>query len=100
MLATKTLAEEILDLKQERRARLMRLQEEISARRLARHVGRTMQVLVDSVEAGGAIARSPADAPEIDGVVHVARSGALKPGEFATVRVTRTDVHDMWAEPA
>jgi ribosomal protein S12 methylthiotransferase len=42
----------------------------------------------------------PADAPEIDGVVHVTPAQDLKPGEFATVRVMRTDVHDMWAEVA
>jgi len=88
------------DLKQERRARLMKLQEEISARRLQRHVGRTLKVLVDTVDTGGATARSPADAPEIDGVVHVTPAQDLKPGEFATVRVMRTDVHDMWAEVA
>ena len=86
------------EVKQERRARLMKLQEEVSARRLARHAGRRMQVLVDSVGPGGATARSRGDAPEIDGVVHVERAGTLKRGEFATVRVTRTDVHDMWAE--
>jgi ribosomal protein S12 methylthiotransferase len=86
------------EVKQERRARLMKLQEEISARRLKRYVGTTMKVLVDAVDAGSAIARSPADAPEIDGVVHVTPAGDLKPGDFATVRVTRTDVHDMWAE--
>jgi ribosomal protein S12 methylthiotransferase len=86
------------ELRQERRARLMKLQEEISARRLRRHVGRTLEVLVDAVDAGGAAARSPADAPEIDGIVHVAPAPGLKPGAFATVRVTRSDVHDMWAE--
>jgi ribosomal protein S12 methylthiotransferase len=56
-----------------------------------------MTVLVDEVSAQGAIARSAADAPEIDGVVHVARSKKLKPGEFAQVRVTRTDAHDAYA---
>ena len=88
------------ELKQERRARLMKLQEEISARRLRRHVGRTAKVLVDAVDSDGAIARSSADAPEIDGVVHVAPSPRLRAGEFATVRVTRADVHDLWAEIA
>jgi ribosomal protein S12 methylthiotransferase len=85
-------------LREERRARLMKLQEDISARRLRRHVGKTVQVLVDSIEAGGAVARSAADAPEIDGIVHVPGAAGLKPGAFAAVRVTRTDVHDMWAE--
>ena len=46
------------------------------------------------------MARSAADAPEIDGIVHVAGAAGVKPGEFAAVRVTRTDVHDMWAEVA
>jgi len=86
------------DVKQERRARLMRLQEGISARRLERRVGKSLTVLVDEVGADGAIARSSADAPEIDGVVHVAPDRRLKAGEFATVRVTRADIHDLWAE--
>jgi ribosomal protein S12 methylthiotransferase len=87
-------------LKKERRARLMTLQEGISARRLQRHVGRTETVLVDAVGPGGATARSGADAPEIDGIVHVSASPRLKTGDFATVRVTRADVHDLWAEVA
>jgi ribosomal protein S12 methylthiotransferase len=86
--------------KQERRARLMLLQETISARRLRRRVGATLTVLVDEVGATGGIARSSADAPEIDGVVHVAPDRRLKAGEFATVRVTRADTHDLWAEVA
>ncbi len=86
-------------LKEERRARFMKLQEDISARRLRRNVGKTMQVLVDERRAPAELsARSTADAPEIDGVVHVAGAAGLKAGEFAAVRVTRTDVHDMWAE--
>jgi ribosomal protein S12 methylthiotransferase len=86
--------------KQERRARLMLLQETISARRLRRRVGATLTVLVDEVGATGGTARSSADAPEIDGVVHVAPDRRLKAGEFATVRVTRADTHDLWAEVA
>jgi len=88
------------DVKQERRARLMTLQEEISAQRLQRRVGRTLAVLVDEVKADDAIARSSADAPEIDGVVHVAPDPGLRAGEFATVRVTRAGTHDLWAEVA
>ncbi len=83
--------------KEERRARFMAVQERISAERLKRKVGSEMTVLVDEVTEEGAIARSSADAPEIDGVVHVARSKKLKPGEFAQVRVTRTDAHDLYA---
>jgi len=84
--------------KQERRARFMLLQEEISARRLRRRVGKTLTVLVDEAGPEGAVARSSADAPEIDGVVRIASDPRLKAGEFAAVRVTRSDAHDLWAE--
>lgn len=88
------------EVKQERRARFMSVQEKISARRLQRRVGATLTVLMDEVGAESAIARSSADAPEIDGVVHVAPDRRLKVGEFATVRITRSDTHDLWAEVA
>jgi ribosomal protein S12 methylthiotransferase len=84
--------------KEERKSRFMLAQEAISAANLRRKVGATIQVLVDEVGVEGAIARSAADAPEIDGVVHVSSSPALKGGEFANVRVTRSDAHDLWAE--
>ncbi len=87
------------EIKEERKARFMTAQARISAGRLARKVGATMRVLVDRADAEGALARSSADAPEIDGVVHLPTSPALKAGEFATVRVTRADEHDLWAEP-
>ena len=86
------------DVKQERRAPFMTLQEEVSAQRLQRRVGSTLAVLVDDVKADDAIARSSADAPEIDGVVHVAPDPGLRAGEFATVRVTRAGTHDLWAQ--
>jgi ribosomal protein S12 methylthiotransferase len=88
------------EVKEERKARFMAVQEKISAARLKRKVGCTLTVLVDSTSAKGAIARSASDAPEIDGVVHIKPSSALKAGEFATVRVTRSDRHDLWAEIA
>ncbi len=86
------------DVKRERRERFMKLQEKVSARRLKRKIGSTLTVLVDEIDGGGAIARSSADAPEIDGTVHVTPSNKLKPGDFARVRVTRADAHDLWAE--
>jgi ribosomal protein S12 methylthiotransferase len=88
------------DVKEERKARFMAVQEKISAARLKRKVGSTLTVLVDATNAKGATARSAADAPEIDGVVHIKPSSTLKAGEFATVRVTRSDRHDLWAEIA
>jgi ribosomal protein S12 methylthiotransferase len=84
--------------KEERRSRLMSLQERISAERLKRKVGSTVTVLVDEVSDTGTLARSAADAPEIDGVVHVGRSSKLKTGDFAQVRVTRSDTHDLYAK--
>ena len=86
------------EIKQERRARFMKRQEAISARRLKRKVGKSLTVLVDEISPQGAIARSSADAPEIDGVVHIAPSPKLKAGEFAPVRIKRADTHDLWAE--
>ena len=88
------------EVKEERRARFMKRQEKISGERLKRKLGKTLAVLVDEVSAEGAVARSSADAPEIDGVVHIAPARTLKPGQFARVRVTRADVHDLWAEIA
>jgi ribosomal protein S12 methylthiotransferase len=84
------------ELKQERQARLMVLQERISAQRLARHVGTVRQVLVDEVDAAGAVARTASDAPEIDGVVRVAPDARLVVGEFAQVRIERSDAHDLY----
>ena len=85
-------------LREERRGRLMQLQESISRARLQRRRGAELRVLVDTLDAQGAAqARSSADAPEIDGVVHVAPHASLKVGEFATVRVHRTDAHDLHA---
>jgi ribosomal protein S12 methylthiotransferase len=82
-----------------RRARLMQVQQDISQRRLARKIGSLQKVLVDEVGAGttGARARSTADAPEIDGVVHVAPDPRLKVGDFFQVRVTAAGVHDLHA---
>ncbi len=88
-----------VEVKEERRARFMETQARISTRRLKAKVGKRMRVLIDRVEGGKAAARSSADAPEIDGIVHVAGAARLKPGEFADVQVNRSDAHDLWAAP-
>ena len=88
------------DVREERRARFMEVQARISAAKLARKVGRTMQVLVDAVDGPEVIARSSADAPEIDGVVRVTRAKGLRVGDFATVTITGADAHDLAAVPA
>jgi ribosomal protein S12 methylthiotransferase len=86
------------EVREERRARFMAVQERISAARLTRKIGDELTVLVDEVTQQGAIARSSADAPEIDGLVHIARSRKLRVGEFARARVTRSDEHDLYAK--
>ncbi len=89
------------EVREERRARVMQLQEKISRERLQAKVGKTLRVLIDKVDNTGATARSAADAPEIDGVVYVKRpydpGFELKVGEFIDVRITAADAHDMWA---
>ncbi len=85
-------------LREERRQRLMELQEDISTQRLERRIGREIEVLVEEVDEEGAVARSHADAPEIDGLVHIPDGEHLEVGEFARVRVTDCDVHDLYAE--
>jgi ribosomal protein S12 methylthiotransferase len=86
------------DIQEQRLARLMALQEEISAARLAKKIGRTMQVLVDEVDDEGAVARSAADAPEIDGSVFIENAAHLTVGEMVTVKIIDSDEHDLWAE--
>ena len=87
------------EVREERRMRLMEFQEDISTQRLERWIGREITVLVDDIEEDGAIARSPGDAPEIDGLVIIPNGEGLEPGEFARVRITDCDVHDLYAEP-
>jgi ribosomal protein S12 methylthiotransferase len=91
--------------KEERRARFMGVQADISAHKLRARVGSTIDVLVDGVEAATArsrrgptaIARSAADAPEIDGVVHIENARDVSAGTFASVTVTGADEHDLQA---
>lgn len=85
------------DEQEDRLARLMYLQEEISAEKLAKKVGQTLTVLVDDVDEEGSLARSAADAPEIDGLVYI-NGEDLEVGEFVTVKITDSDEHDLWGE--
>jgi ribosomal protein S12 methylthiotransferase len=89
------------ELREERRGRVMQLQEEISKKRLQAKVGKTMRVLIDSVDRNGGVGRSSADAPEIDGVVYVKPPyephKKLVVGEFVDVTITASDAHDLWA---
>jgi ribosomal protein S12 methylthiotransferase len=84
------------EIKQERLARLMALQADISAARLQQKIGRTLTVLVDAHAGDQAIARSSADAPEIDGLVYIVDGAGLPIGEFTQVEVIDTDEHDLY----
>ena len=84
--------------KEERRAAFMHAQAQISAARLQAKVGKSLKVLIDVVdEAGTAVGRSSADAPEIDGLVHIQDAAHLSVGEFVTVQVESADEHDLTA---
>ncbi|TCT11248.1 30S ribosomal protein S12 methylthiotransferase RimO [Paralcaligenes ureilyticus] len=86
------------EVKQDRWDRFMAHQQAISTARLARKVGREIDVLVDEIDTDGAIGRSSADAPEIDGNVFVSGQRKLKPGDKVRVRVTGSDEYDLYAE--
>ena len=86
------------DVKQDRWERFMAHQQAISAARLQLKVGKDIEVLIDEVDEQGAIGRSYADAPEIDGNVYVNSEHDLKPGDKVWVRVTDADEYDLWAE--
>jgi ribosomal protein S12 methylthiotransferase len=94
------------EVREARRARFMEVAEQVSAQRLKKRVGATMQVLVDSAPAlgrKGGVGRSYADAPEIDGTVRLLPpqkiSKRLAVGEFTRARIVATDGHDLVAEP-
>ncbi|HMV53471.1 MAG TPA: 30S ribosomal protein S12 methylthiotransferase RimO [Rhodocyclaceae bacterium] len=86
------------EVREERKARLMEVQEDISTQRLERKIGREITVLIDDIDEEGALARSEGDAPEIDGLVMIPEAEGLEIGGFYRVRVTDCDVHDLYAE--
>ncbi|MGI8931956.1 MAG: 30S ribosomal protein S12 methylthiotransferase RimO [Sphingomicrobium sp.] len=88
------------EVKEERYARLMELTARISTEKLAEKVGRTLDVIIDAVEGNGASGRSKADAPEIDGQVHLRDTAHLTPGDIVRVRVEDSDEHDLFGTVA
>jgi ribosomal protein S12 methylthiotransferase len=88
------------DVKQERLARFMERQAEISTAKLEAKVGSVQRCLVDALDGELAIARSMADAPEIDGLVHVqdGLAAGLQPGQFVDVEILGSDEHDLYGE--
>jgi len=83
------------EVKQDRLERFMTTQAAISANKLKRKIGTVQTALVDLVDADGAIARTAADAPEIDGVLRIRDGHKLKPGQFVEVHIEATDEHDL-----
>ncbi|MEE2690412.1 MAG: 30S ribosomal protein S12 methylthiotransferase RimO [Pseudomonadota bacterium] len=86
------------EVKEERYARFMEAQQKISADILQEWIGRDIDVLIDRVAEDGAVGRSYADAPEIDGAVVLDGETGLKPGDMARARVIDADPYDLWAE--
>ena len=87
------------DVQQERFDRFMLTQQRISERRLQRKIGTRMTVLIDEVDEEGAVARSPADAPNIDGMVYLNDFFDCEPGDFVEVEIEHADEYDLWASP-
>ena len=89
------------EVKEERYARLMELTARISAEKLHAKIGRSIEVLIDAAdEEGGATGRSQADAPEIDGEVHLRDARGLAPGDIVRALVEDSDEHDLYGVPA
>ncbi|WP_185268679.1 30S ribosomal protein S12 methylthiotransferase RimO [Halopseudomonas xiamenensis] len=86
------------EIKQDRWERFMAHQQAISTARLQLKIGKVIQVVIDEVDEEGPIARSMADAPEIDGNVYIDTDEPLNPGDIVSVRVTAADEYDLWAE--
>lgn len=94
------------EIKEQRLARLMALQSEISFNKLQNKMGQTMRVLIDSIDEKGVVARSAADAPEVDGLVFIDalenpeldQTAGLNPGDFINVKIIDNSEHDLWAE--
>lgn len=92
------IAEQIPDeVKQDRFDRFMQTQQVISLAKMQAKIGQVMSVLVDEVVEEGAVARSMADAPEIDGQVFIDNATHLKAGQFVTVKIVAADEYDLWA---
>ena len=84
------------EVKLERWERFMALQQDISAAKLQQRIGKTIEILIDEVDADGAVGRSSADAPEIDGKVFLDGATDLHPGDFVEAEVTAADEYDVW----
>lgn len=84
------------EIKQERFHRFMQLQQTISTQKLQNKIGKTLSVIIDEVDEEGAIGRSMADAPEIDGVVYLNEEKNVHVGDIVQVEVEHSDEYDLW----
>jgi len=84
------------EIKEERYARIMEKTAAISAAKLQAKIGRTLDVLIDAADGEGATGRSKADAPEIDGEVHLRDAGHLAQGDIVRVLIEDADEHDLF----
>lgn len=87
-----------VEIQEERWQRFMEKQQTISARKLQRRIGKTLDVLVDEVDEEGAIGRTYADAPEIDGVVYLNEEFSVSPGNVVSVAIENADEYDLWGK--
>lgn len=99
--AANELANQLPDeIKQQRFDRFMQLQQTISAQKLQRKIGKILPVIIDEVDAEGAIGRSMADAPEIDGVVYLNEEQNVNIGDIVQVSIEHADEYDLWGSIA
>ncbi|WP_267344624.1 MULTISPECIES: 30S ribosomal protein S12 methylthiotransferase RimO [unclassified Gilliamella] len=84
------------EIKQQRYDRFMQLQQMISTQKLQDKIGKTLSVIIDEVDEEGAIGRSMADAPEIDGVVYLNEENSVKVGDIVQVNIEHSDEYDLW----
>ena len=95
--AANELANQVPDeIKQQRFDRFMQLQQKISMQKLQAKIGKTLAVIIDEVDEEGAIGRSMADAPEIDGVVYLNEEKDVKVGDIVQVIIEHSDEYDLW----
>ncbi len=85
------------EVKEERFVRFMEKQQQISTDKLKARIGTDMQILIDEVDNEGAIGRTIADAPEIDGMVYLNGENGLEPGQIVTGEIEHSDEYDLWA---
>lgn len=84
------------EIKQERYHQFMQLQQTISTQKLAEKIGQTLPVIIDEIDEEGAIGRTMADAPEIDGAVYLNEEHNVKVGDIVNVEIEHSDEYDLW----